>query len=314
LMKVIRGAGTRGLAGIAPVHGPIIRPLLGVRSTEVRTYLKALGQAWREDSTNLDMRHTRNRVRRELLPLLEQDYNPAIAAALAATADIASAEEAYWDQVLERLAPAHLEATAESVLLRELPGLPLAIQRRLVRAAAARLSLALEFQHVEAALRVSGGQSAAHVLPGGFQVTRAGGCLRIGRAPADPAPYRYVLPIPGELDVPETGRKYRATLLNPQQQAGYNPAELLDPAQAGRELVVRNWAPGDRFWPVHARAAKKIKELLQERKVVEAERKLWPVAVRGERVLWMRGFAASADALVPPGAQPAVLIEELNAS
>jgi tRNA(Ile)-lysidine synthetase-like protein len=150
------------------------------------------------------------------------------------------------------------------------------------------------------------------MLPHGFQVTRAGGCLRIALPRTGAVSYRHTLSIPGEVEVAETGCRYRATLLNLQQQQGYNPADLLDPGQTGPELVVRNWAPGDRFWPAHAKSARKVKELLQERKVVEAERKLWPVAVRGERVLWMRGFAAAADALVPRGAEQAVLIEELT--
>lgn len=314
LMKVIRGAGTRGLAGIAPVHGPIIRPLLGTQRSEARAYLEQLGQSWREDTTNLDLSHTRNRVRHELLPLLEKSYNPAIAEALAGTAEIAAAEEAYWEEFIARLAPAHIQTSPGLVELRDLKHLPLAVQRRLVRAAAAQLELALDFGHAEEILRVARTGGRAHVLPGGWQVWRVAGAIRFGRRALVPASFRHTLPIPGEVEVPETGRKYRASLVNPRQQQGYNPAELLDPAQTGHELVLRSWAAGDRFWPAHAKSAKKVKDLLQKRKVVDIERKLWPVAVRGARILWMRGFAAANDALVPSDAQQAVLIEELSGS
>jgi len=80
LMRILRGTGTRGLASIAPAQATkhLIRPLLTTSRREVEAYLKAEGQCWREDSSNLDLGHTRNRVRHTLLPLLEQEFNPAI--------------------------------------------------------------------------------------------------------------------------------------------------------------------------------------------------------------------------------------------
>ena len=84
LLKFLRGAGTRGLAGIYPIvereNLRIVRPLLCVSRDEVETYLESLGQEWREDETNLDRRFTRNRVRHDLLPLLEREFNPNIRA------------------------------------------------------------------------------------------------------------------------------------------------------------------------------------------------------------------------------------------
>jgi len=107
LMRMIRGAGLRGLAGIHPrilvedeegdASGEIIRPLLGVRRRELEQYLKDIGQAWREDSTNADERFTRNRIRKLVVPLLEQEFNPVIAENLAELADIARGEEDYWE-------------------------------------------------------------------------------------------------------------------------------------------------------------------------------------------------------------------------
>ena len=109
LLKLGRGAGTRGLAGIYPrlnlpyqgdPHSSrrpgIVRPLLGARRPELEAYLRDLEQSWREDSTNQDLRHTRNRIRHEILPRLEKNVNPAIRQALADTAEIARAEEDFW--------------------------------------------------------------------------------------------------------------------------------------------------------------------------------------------------------------------------
>ena len=77
--------------------GEIVRPLLGVRRRELEQYLKDIGQAWREDSTNSDARFTRNRVRKLVVPLLEQEFNPAVAENLAELAEIARGEEDYWE-------------------------------------------------------------------------------------------------------------------------------------------------------------------------------------------------------------------------
>ncbi len=107
LMRMIRGAGLRGLGGIHPripvedddgeICGEIIRPLLGIRRRELEQYLKDIGQSWREDSTNADEHFTRNRVRKLVLPLLEQEFNPAVAENLAELAEIARGEEDYWE-------------------------------------------------------------------------------------------------------------------------------------------------------------------------------------------------------------------------
>src|SRR5208283_5212261 len=109
LLKFLRGAGSRGLAGIYPemfrgaqekIH--FVRPLLCVTREEVEAYLTSLGQSWREDETNRDHRFARNRVRHELLPLLERDYNPNIRRVLSGAAELARAEEEYWQALVER--------------------------------------------------------------------------------------------------------------------------------------------------------------------------------------------------------------------
>lgn len=107
LMRMIRGTGLRGLGGIYPrivvgdedgeSQGEIIRPLLGIRRRELEQYLKDLKQPWREDSSNADYRFTRNRVRSMVLPLLEREFNPAVAESLAELAEIARDEQDYWE-------------------------------------------------------------------------------------------------------------------------------------------------------------------------------------------------------------------------
>src|SRR5579864_954304 len=98
LFRFLRGSGSAGLAGIRPVTTDgFVRPLLNVDRANIEQYLRERNITWREDSTNLSLDFARNRIRRELLPMLEREWNPAIAETLAHTAEWAREEEAYWE-------------------------------------------------------------------------------------------------------------------------------------------------------------------------------------------------------------------------
>jgi tRNA(Ile)-lysidine synthase len=107
LMRMIRGAGMRGLGGIYPRMavededgescGEIVRPLLEIRRSELEKYLREIGQGWREDASNGDEKFTRNRVRKLVVPLIEKEFNPSVAENLAELAEIARGEEDYWE-------------------------------------------------------------------------------------------------------------------------------------------------------------------------------------------------------------------------
>ena len=96
LSHLLRGSGITGLAGIHPVAGLIVRPLLELRRSELREFLASLGQDWREDATNQDTARTRARIRHELIPFLERDFDPAAVTRLARLASHAREDEAFW--------------------------------------------------------------------------------------------------------------------------------------------------------------------------------------------------------------------------
>jgi tRNA(Ile)-lysidine synthase len=331
LLRLLRGAGTRGLAGILPsreelvapgalarrstrsVDPFIIRPLLATRRAELRDYLRNIGQTWREDASNTDLTFARNRVRAELLPLLERDYSPSLVDALAATAEIARAEEEFWDAELARLLPSLL-TPAGRLRLPELARQPLAVQRRLVRLAAGTL----DFDRVEQVLDFAHRRGRAErslPLPGGRLARFAAAELWFETsADADIAPsagYLYRLPVPGEVCVRELNRRITASLLPVQAAAqGYNPQQFLDPSLLASELSVRNWRAGDRFWPLHGKAPRKLKELLP--RVPARERSAWPVVVSGDEIVWVRGLAVAHDRSAKRTRQ-VVVIEETPA-
>jgi tRNA(Ile)-lysidine synthase len=101
LARIVRGSGPRGIVGIHPVRGNIVRPLLDIRRADLREYLRAQGQTWREDATNLDATRLRARLRHELLPQVERDFNPAIIERLASLSAISRDEEAFWDVIVD---------------------------------------------------------------------------------------------------------------------------------------------------------------------------------------------------------------------
>ncbi len=101
LAHLIRGTGTAGLAGIYPIAGSVVRPLLFIRRQELRGYLRSLAQPWREDSSNRDTRRTRAHIREHLLPVLETDFSRAIVGRLGRLARLAREEALFWDALVE---------------------------------------------------------------------------------------------------------------------------------------------------------------------------------------------------------------------
>jgi tRNA(Ile)-lysidine synthase len=312
LLRIVRGAGSRGLAGIYPMlavtgsqTGAIVRPLLGTQREGLEVYLRSLNQVWREDSSNRDLRHTRNRVRHGIMPRLAANLNPAVREALAETAEIARAEEEYWREVISKVLPASDPAVDF------LEGLPLALRRRVVRAIAESLGVVLEFHHVEAVLALAAAGEPARgtmELPAGWSVRRKKGQLNF--CPPDdsssPTDYEYVLLVPGTVHVTEIGLKFDALLLN---AGDADPNHLLGSHALAGGLRVRNWRAGDKFWPAHTREPKKIKELLADKHVTGRERKLWPVVVSGNEVVWVRGFRTPQQ-LQPRAGEEAIAIRE----
>ncbi len=98
---LIRGTGPTGLAGIYPIAGAIVRPLLGIRRAALREYLTSLGQPWREDATNQDPRRLRARIRLQLLPQMTRDFSPRITEHLCELARFCREEQVFWDALVD---------------------------------------------------------------------------------------------------------------------------------------------------------------------------------------------------------------------
>jgi tRNA(Ile)-lysidine synthase len=341
LLRLVRGTGTRGLAGIYPklnilaaslpsrTAGAafIVRPLLNTSKKDLEAYLEEIAQEWRDDSSNLDPRFSRNRVRSGILPWLEENLNPSVRNTLAEAAEVARAEEEYWESQVQDLLPrVSVQDFNASITPLDLPALrelPLAVQRRLLRAVGAPLGMHLEFQHVERILQLVNEKSARgpFSVPGGSVGKSAGKSHeRLCFHPENLAVstvqsgFTYALPVPGRIVVSEIQTEFHATLIPADAAEGYNPQDsedLMDARLLARKLQVRNWREGDRFWPAHTKAPRKIKQLLQERRVTGPERKVWPVIVSGDEIVWMRGFPLPAHLRSKNASSSAVKIYEV---
>ena len=341
MMRVIRGTGLQGLGAIRPkikienLASTIVRPLLQMRRDELNDYLQAIGQTWCEDSTNLDLHFTRNRVRQTLIPLLKDEFNPSITQRLSEISEIAREEEEFWAREIERVSREIVSRQSDDGFVIGVPAFcaqPLAMQRRLIHSLAARCGASLEFKHIEKILdgardikgRVEVG------LPDGWKIVREKNELIFSQvlntrpssgsqiqSSDESDSYEYVLPVPGTVTIRETGTVLEVIqILTGDSLQGYNPQNLFDAQLLGTNLRVRNWRAGDRFWPAHTKCSKKVKELLQERHIHGPARRLWPVVERissqsETEIVWVQGFLPPAHLQLKNGNVGAVYIREL---
>jgi tRNA(Ile)-lysidine synthase len=348
LLRLVRGAGARGLAAMHPRNGPIVRPLLDCRRSAVRAYLDERQIAYVEDESNQDVAIPRNRVRAELVPLLEVRFNPAIIDVLAGEAEIARDEWRWMQAAADELVRAallrsdavrsHGEFDIATLMAAPVALRRLVVWRAMTDAAGGR---PVAFEHVQAALQLlEPGAHAAGVDAPGHRAERIGSRLvltskpagAVGRwspnaasraNPANPANlFRYPLSIPGEVRLPEAGWVVSAE----SRQAGSanlaNPANLANLANPRIAIVrsdvcpgplaVRNRRPGDRFHPVGVGGQKKLQDFFVDRKVARQQRDLVPLVVdHHDRIVWVAGYGIDAEFRVTDPAQ-AVLILRLT--
>ena len=339
LLRLMRGAGPRGLAAMHPRNGAIIRPLLACRRGELRAYLEARRIAFVEDETNSDVSIPRNRVRAELVGLLERRFNPAIVDVLADEAalarDIWEWMEGAADELSARAETCSHSAKGDAVWQLDIGALraaPVALRRLVVWRAMVRAAdgRPVSFDHVEAALRLIVDEGGPPIDAPRQRVQRVGARLVLsGRPPGAigrPAPdstasanfFRYPLSIPGEVQLPEAGCVVSAELV----RGGVGPAALTatgsNAAVAVRSdlckgpLSVRNRRPGDRFRPSGLRGQKKLQDFFVDRKIARQTRDAVPLVVdSGDRIVWVAGYSIDEAFRVTDPAQ-AVLILRLK--
>ena len=322
LMRLLRGSGRRGLAGTYPVvDGVLIRPLLGVRRRAILAYLRRRRLPYRIDASNLDLRLTRNRIRRRLIPRLEKDYNPEVVEALAQAADLLRDEESLLGELAEAAygRTAQKEAGAVAFETSALAGLPAALRRRLVRLACGTVRghlRGITSRHVEEVLHLTERRAGGEIsLPGGLRAIVSSRTLRFEPRPAahpQAMPREALCPIPGEVALPGFGLRLRARLAQGDlRDLAPGPGRAcLDADLLVGPLLIRPRRPGDRFRPLGAPGSRKIKTFLIDRKVPVDERGHVPLVLSGDRIAWVVGHQIDDRFKVTPGTRRVLVLEK----
>jgi len=340
LMHFLRGAGLAGLRGMLPVtlladyrmldpflRQPVpavslIRPLLEVPRVEIERYCEDHHLVPRFDRSNLDTTYFRNRLRHELLPLLES-YNPNVRARLCHTAAVVAADYELLAQMREQAwADVVVEEREEGVVFDRAAwqALPVALQRAVLRRAAYRLRKTLrdvDFVHVEGArwVGLAGETGAQATLPRGLTLTVGYDILTLGDTgevslqPDEPLLWSdQPLPVqlPGATELPGSEWMLRAEVLEEWDatQVAANPdpwTAYLDADALAGPLVVRPRSRGDRFQPQGMGGHRvKLSAFLINRKVPRTWRDHVPLLVTGEQIAWVCGHRTGERFAVRP--------------
>ena len=363
LMNLVRGSGSTGMKGILPVRNfrsfgaacnagvptrswegaelavQSIRPLAGFTRQQIETFLASKGLVPRQDSTNTDTRYLRNRIRHELIPKLESDYNPNIKIGLSRTADVLGAESEYLDMVAQEAFetcrvrdPDRVKtlATSASVVLdrEKFQQFHIAVQRRVLRLSFFEMlgSMGdLYFSHCEAMLSLieRSAPNAALALPNSLRFRRVYQCLIFevntssrSSFTIETERFAYPLAVPGQTFIAALNTEITAelgdirsgeTLRLPdgRYEAIFDYEKVkracADLPSETFPLTVRNRLQGDRFQPYGMRGTKKIKDFMIDAKVPRYERDRIPMLVCGDKVLWVVGYTTSDPFKIHPG-------------
>ena len=319
LMRLMRGTGLAGLAGIPAIQaaGPclVVRPLLGLTRARLLAFLEEQGQAFRTDATNLDRRNLRSRIRLGLLPDLERGYEPRIVEHLARTASLAREEDELLTEFVRELGQTFLLRKNREVFLDarglppDLPALARRVLREFIREVRGDLR-SISYEDVASVLGLKDGKERA--LPGGPTLIREKGWIRVkGKRPA-PRPFR--LSWDGEKRLAVAEMEFEGARRKAAERAFSRNSDLdsavLDASKLAFPLVVRNRRPGDLYRPLGAPGRKKLKEILRAKGVPREARDRLPVFCSGGEIVWVPGLPVAGKFKVTPKTKTVFVIEK----
>jgi tRNA(Ile)-lysidine synthase len=298
LLRLLRGSGVTGLAGMRMATPPFVRPLLPFCRADLVAYLQESRVAWREDASNRDTVFTRNRIRHELLPLLET-FNPQISRRLAGLCEQLRQDNEFWDdRVARQLAACGRWQEGAYVLDRpQLLATAPALAGRMVRSALreARGDLrGLTASHVADVhkLAATGPPQGELHLPGVWVARRYDTLLFRKEKPEGAGPFALELDGPGLYRLPD-GRTLELALA--ERSLGESAAVVeFAAASAPFPFLVRHWQPGDRFRPSGMTGTKKLQDLFVDLKLDREQRQAALLLLKDDDILWVVGLRRSA--------------------
>jgi len=324
LMNLLRGSGALGLSGISAVRdGSIVRPLIGLKRTEIMAYVAQKNLSYVVDASNSDPRFLRNRIRHHLIPELQRSYNPKITETLNRLGNILQAENQWLEQTLQ---PAFERCVLDrqagkiSLSLSRLVREATAVQRRIIRKAIlwAHGNLwRVSFSHINAVLRLAekGPLGGRLNLPAGIRVKRnreqltvvddpAGDIDAASRQPVAGA-YQYTMAPGQSLVIQETGAVITLCEIKPHQLSAFDRharhLAFFDLDCLQFPLLVRNFRSGDRFSPLGVPGSQKVKKYFNNHSVPIDQRKKCPLVLSRDKIIWVAGHRIDNSVKIRPG-------------
>ena len=310
LLHLFRGTGLRGLCGMAPIRGMIIRPLLEVSRSDIEQWLTSQGISWRTDKTNLETAYTRNRLRLELLPYVEKKIQPRATQHLAKTAGRLGQVQDYLDRQAAGAYKACVEEELREPLYREAPGRAekkvrihleaLGQQEPLMRTLVLQQALTrlgkglrdIEAAHLEALQDLTEKETGkALTLPGGLVARREYGSLLLEeKKKRDSFCFTEVTKIPGIYE--SKGLTWRFSVEDMKKCWGIPEktyTKWFDYDKIKKCLSIRTRNPGDFLEINREHGRKKLKDYLIDCKIPRQEREELLLLTEGQHVIWILG-------------------------
>lgn len=301
LLRILRGAGQRGLSGMDPCNRKgVIRPLLECHRHEIMAYLEDNGLAFRQDSSNLKPWCQRNLLRLELLPQLQQVFNSNLSATLLRTSKIFREEEDFWESHLASWLHEHSLNQGDGEIrfpIRPLLEAHPAMQKRLLRRVVQEVKGDLRefgFHHTEILLQLCQSPAANRQLdlPGAVRAEKNYDWVTVTLQPVTVEDFTFRISDQGFHSFPSLNRSMKVELLASDMPVEFNhdPNEaIMDLDRVSFPLTLRSSTPGDRFRPLGLRGSKKLKDLFIDAKVPKSRRRQIPILCSNDHIIWVVG-------------------------
>ena len=302
LLNLLRGSGPAGLAGMKPINGSIIRPLLGIERRMIEEYCNIKNITPVQDKSNFSTKYLRNRIRLELLPFLEKDYNPSLRDAIYRMAQIIGDEHEYVETMALKAWNDIAKVTSKCISLdiKLLLKLPTALQRKIFLLTIEKKQghlKGISFEHVERLAGVALNSSVGSVveLPNGlkFRKDYAELVLEDERDIFDAGGNigTNVLSVPGAIGY--CHGSITATVSTELTHSKDAKQAIFDYDKISLPLIVRGRRKGDSFKPPGMNGTKKVKDFYIDSKIPRYERDSIPLVCDGKEILWIAGYRQS---------------------
>jgi tRNA(Ile)-lysidine synthase len=296
IMNFLRGSGKKGLSGIAPVNGNIIRPLIDIKREEIESFLEQERIDFITDPTNKKDIYLRNKIRHNLIPQLKQ-INPSLVHALSHSAEIYRDEDDYLElivaQKLEQILH-HRESHTIELLLSSLQKVSTAIQRRIIQRALESIDglRGISFTHIENIIKLcyKGKPGDSLNLPNNVRAVKSYSILKI-TAELPKKLSEYTLNVPGSVYVKEARCTVKAEIVERDRAASDSKESALFSSELlANPLVIRARKPGDFFYPLGFGKKKKLQDFFVDEKVPRDDRDSTLLVTSGDDIIWIVGY------------------------